>query len=239
MLEIAICDDDRYLTSHLESLLFAIGTSCNIKMKIEVSHDGKELIEEVRSGKRFDMVFLDIMMKEVGGLEAADEIRKLDLVVQLIYVTSYETYMEDAFWTSPIGFLKKPIEEKALKKVFLHAMMIVGKKDAYYRFQYRKADYKVLVGEIMYCESRIRKTEIVTAEKVYTIYRKLDLIELELAGYKNCFIRIHESFLVNYRYIVQFTYTGVELTNGKYLPMSRKRSKEVARVMLELNLQEV
>lgn len=239
MLEIAVCDDDMHLAGHLEKLLLAIGTSCSLKMDIEVYHDGRELTEEVQRGKRFDIIFLDIMMKEIGGLEAADEIRKRDLVVQLVYVTSHETYMQDTFRTAPIGFLKKPVEEEDLRKVFWHVMRIVGMKDAYYRFQYRKSNYKILVGEIMYCESRLRKTEIVTVEGVYSVYRKLDLVEPELADHKSCFIRIHESYLVNYRYITRFSYDGVELTNGKYLPMSRRRSKEAARMMLELKLQGV
>lgn len=236
MLEIAICDDDKSLSGLLESTLLKIGKGYNLKLDIEVYHDGKEIVKDVRNGKRFDIIFLDIMMKEVHGLEAADEIRKLDMVVQLIYISAHEGYMGDAFRTAPIGFLKKPMEEESLKAVFRHAVKIVGKKDAYFCFQYRKSHYKVLVNEIMYCESHIRKTEIVTQERPYTVYRRLNLVEKELSEYKSCFIRIHESYLVNYRYIVQFSYEGVRLANGKHLPISRSRSKETARLLLELNM---
>lgn len=239
MLEIAVCDDDIRLSGYLEATLLEIGNGCNLKLETEVYCDGKELVEEVRKGKRFDIIFLDIMMKEVDGLMAADEIRKHDMVVQIIYVTAHESYMGETFRTAPIGFLKKPINKEDLKNVFWHAMKIVGAKDEYYRFQYRKSEYKLLVSGIMYCEGQIRKTGIVMQERPnapYLVYRKLNDVEKELSGYRNCFIRIHESYLVNYRYIVRFSYEGVSLTDGKNLPISRSRWKEATRFLSELTV---
>lgn len=231
MLEIGICDDDIFLAGYLDEEISGMANKRNIKMSVEVFRDGKEIADEVKSGRRFDLIFMDIRMAVVNGLEAADTIREVDRIVQLIYVTSHDCYMKDAFHSGPIGFLQKPIRLEELEKLFLHAIHIIGKMDAYYRFRFNRMDYKIMVRDILYCESHKRETEMVTEQGVYKVLRKLDLVEEGIMEQNGNFIRIHESYLVNYRHVVTFTYDSVILSNGEKLPVSRSRVKVASKIL--------
>lgn len=77
MINIAICDDDIGFTGKFEQMLLTIKNLEHIELEPEVYFDGKELIESIyERGKKYDLIFLDIEMKEMDGLTAARVIRK-------------------------------------------------------------------------------------------------------------------------------------------------------------------
>lgn len=103
MVEIALCDDDRYLLGRLEELLYELGERHRIHINIDCFEDGAKLLERVRNGERFDIIYMDIQIGEMDGVETAYRIRELDWNVLLAYVTSYESYMKDVFKSVPIA----------------------------------------------------------------------------------------------------------------------------------------
>lgn len=161
------------------------------------------------------------------GVEAARQIRKLDRLVELIYVTSYDSYMKEVFEVTPSGFIVKPLDQKEFEKTFHRVLQTVIGQDAYYRFRYNKEEYKLLIRDILYFTSDLRKTYIIEEGGRYMEYRKLNDISKILGQGKGMFVRIHKSYLVNYRHIVRFSYDTVKLSNGEVLPVSSHRKQEV------------
>lgn len=186
------------------------------------------------SGKRYDIICMDIQMKEMDGVEAARQIRKLDRVVELIYVTSYDSYMKEVFEVTPSGFIVKPLDQKEFETTFCRVMRTVIGQDAYYRFRYKKEEYKLLIRNILYFTSDLRKTYIVEEGGRYMEYRKLNDISKNLGQENGRFVRIHKSYLVNYRHIVRFSYDTVKLSNGEVLPVSSHRKQEVDEQLAKL-----
>ena len=150
MLDIAICDDDNSFAGGLEETLCRMEKTYGLKFEIDVYQDGCSLVKEVMSGKRYDIICMDIQMKEMDGVEAARQIRKLDRVVELIYVTSYDSYMKEVFEVTPSGFIVKPLDQKEFETTFCRVMRTVIGQDAYYRFRYKKEEYKLLIRNILY-----------------------------------------------------------------------------------------
>ena len=89
MINIAICDDDILLTGKVEGALFSFAKENLIDLDVDVYFEGKELANQIVQGKRYDIIFLDIEMKEENGILAAKRIREVDKTVIIIYVTSY------------------------------------------------------------------------------------------------------------------------------------------------------
>ena len=134
-------------------------------MNIDVFYSGRELKRQVTSGTKYDIIFLDIQMKGGDGITAAENIRKVDDNVLLIYVSGYDKYMMELFRLDVFGFIKKPIDEEILTKTFLETYQRVCSKMVYFTFSYKHEEYvkrfyalKAMSGKLQY----IRKTGSIT-----------------------------------------------------------------------------
>ena len=161
------------------------------------------------------------------GISTAKKIREEDRNVLIIYVTSYEKYMLESFSVRPFRFLIKPVEDKQFECCLKEIQEEISKGDFYFRYSYRKVKYKVAVREILYFESDKRKILIVTKNNVYELYKKLNEIEEVMKNSPVSFLRIHQSFLVNYRHISKLGYDFVEVDNGKIISISEDRRKKI------------
>lgn len=224
MLDIAVCEDERYQQGELEEMLYALGKKLGILLEVSVYEHGESLLAEVDKGFCYDIVYLDIEMEGMDGICVAEELRNRDRTVQIVYVTHHEGYIWQSVGTMPSGYLVKPVNPEEFERVFRKITGWIQDKDAYYRFTSDKTPGKVLLKNILYFKSRLRQVEIVCKDGNYLIYQKLDQIQQELeAENQKQFLRIHQSYLVNYNYICHFGHNWVELETGQKLPMSRGR----------------
>lgn len=230
MLDIAVCDDDRYQQGELEEMLYALGRKHGISLEVYVYERGESLLAEVRKGTRYDIVYLDIEMEGMDGIRVAEELRNCDRTLQLIYVTQYDRYIWQSIGTMPSGYIIKPVKPEEFEKIFRKICGWIQEKDAYFRFVSDKIKGKVSLKSIHYFRSTLRQVEVVCEKESYLVYRKLDQIEgeLESAGQRQ-FLRIHQSYLVNYNQIRCFGHNWVELETGLRLPMSRRKREAVER----------
>lgn len=88
MIRIAICDDDLIIASSVENLLLKISEETHIKIDVEVFSDGSELWKAVVAGYDFDLLYLDIEMAQLNGIDVAKRIREKNLDVIFIYISS-------------------------------------------------------------------------------------------------------------------------------------------------------
>lgn len=231
MLRIAICDDERYIQGQLETLLEDLGKRQNLKLELEIFEDGAEIVRNIAKGQRFDIIFMDIEMINVDGIEAALQIRELDKGVQIIYVTSHDEYMRDVFEVAPIGFVSKPITQEEVEPRFLNALNYVKNQDAYYRFQFYKSQYQVPIKKIMYFHSHLRNLDIVCEKEKFQQYAKMSDAEKQLAASECEFLRIHRSYLFNRRYLKKYAYDHIILQNGKELPIGNSYIEKMQKIL--------
>lgn len=125
MIEIAICDDEVYMTSEIEEMLHNLSELYNVAVEIGVFYDGATLVDYIEKGMNYDIIYLDIEMKQ-NGVEAARRIRKKDTNVLIIYVTSHESFAKEVFEVSAYRFITKPIDKKYLKDTFLVRWELFG-----------------------------------------------------------------------------------------------------------------
>lgn len=228
MIRIAICDDEIRITSEIEEILLQLCDSNRIETDISVFFDGQTLEDSILSGKQFDLIYLDIEMKTRNGIEAAKNIRKIDQNVLLIYISIYENYMKELFEVDAYRFISKPIDKKIFEKYFLKAYERLYSCAIYYEYQYKKEIFKVLIGEIVYFESKARTIKIILSDgREEKFNGKLNDVERKLINNKINFLRIHQSFLVNYQFIKSMKKTQAKLLNGSILQISEDRQKHV------------
>ena len=227
MIKVAICDDDIAVTGRLESMLHGIAEERFIPLDTDVFWKGRHLAEAVENRGCYDVIFLDIEMGREDGITVARRIRETDKNVLIIYVTSYESYMQESFSVRPFRFLVKPVETVQMAECFADAYEEISSADSYFRYSYQRLNHKVLLRDIYYFESRRRKIYIVTEKGVLEFYGKLSEVEESLKSSKGIFMRIHQSFLVNYRHVEGLAYDFVIMDDGKRIPISEDRRKQI------------
>lgn len=234
MINIAICDDDIVMTGKMETILYDIAKRSFIQIDIDVFWDGKELADSVERGNYFDIIFLDIEMSCEDGITAAKRIREKDKDVLIIYVTSHENYMRESFFVRPFRFLTKPIKIEQLETCFREAHEEINSGDSYFRYNYQRISYKIPIRNILYFESRKRKIYVTTENEIFEFYGKLNEVENSLLGCKVAFLRVHQSFLVNYRHVEGLAYDFVIMDSGKKISISEDRRKMISKQYCEI-----
>ena len=221
MINIAICDDVVATTGKIETMLQNIAKRNFIPIDTEVFWKGEDLAVSVEIGDSFDIIFLDIEIGEEDGITVARRIRKSDKKVLIVYVTSHENYMMESFEIRPFRFLVKPVSEEQMEHCFQAAYEDISSTDSYFRYSYQRISHKIPIGEILYFESNRRKVKIITEKETF----ELNDIEKSLERSKADFLRVHQSFLVNYKHIEGLGYDFVVLNNGKRISISEDRRK--------------
>lgn len=234
MLEIAVCEDERYQQARMEALLYDVGKKCGIPVEVDIYENGERLLNAVYKGARYDLIYLDIMMGDMNGVQVADRLRERDRTTQVVYVTGYGQYVKESMRTMPSGYLTKPVDPKEFEDTFVRISSWIGQSDEYFRFISNKTPCKVLTRDIIYFRSSLRLAEIVCKEKKYEAYMKLEKIEEDMQRSSSIFLRIHQSFLVNYKYISRLGHNTVSLYTGEELPMSQRRRAQVEQLLKRL-----
>lgn len=227
MVKIAICDDDIMLASSMEALLINISRKQSFKIDVEVFSDGSELWKQLEFGNRYDIFYLDIEMNGLNGIEVARRIRENDIKAVLIYVSGFDSYLMELFEVEPFRFIKKPINESLFIDYFLKAYGRVEKKNEFFEYSFNKILHKIPVDEIICFQSFGRRVTVVHKDGEGTFYGKLNQIEKQMDRGNIPFLRIHQSYLISFRYITEMSFSSVVMVNGFKFQISEERQKMI------------
>jgi Response regulator of the LytR/AlgR family len=227
MISIAICDDDIYVSEDICQKVEIFAKQADISVNLEVFGDGRDIVDDIVNGSRYDIIFMDIEMRYMNGMVAAQKIREIDKTALLIYVTNHSQYAIEAYKVQPFRFLVKPYDEKMLRQYFLTALKEILREDLYFRYSVNKKSYKVRLQDILYFESQGRVAFIVSEFGIRKFNAKLNSIENMLADSKSEFWRVHQSYLVNRKHVYNIGYSDVEMSNGAVLSISEERRKVI------------
>lgn len=230
MLRIAVCDDENMIVDQIKNMIAKLYELEGISAEADAFYSGNDLEEEISKGTQYDLIFLDIQMQGGDGIATARNIRKMDENALLIYVSGHDEYALELFQFDVFAFIKKPIDENELIRVLLRANQKVCSKNFYFTFHYKNQEHKIPCRDILYFESRGRQIVIHIRNQKNAIFNeKLSNIEKQLAEGRAVFLRIHQSYLVNYHLIRARAKSEVILTNGEMLPISEERQKDFSR----------
>lgn len=228
MYSIGICDDGENICASIENMLLQYAKEKNIQIDTNVWYTGEGLKKYLETGGQLDILFLDIELFRMTGIEVGDYIRNQldDMGMQIIYISGKVSYAQQLFKTQPLDFLVKPISQSQISDVLEMAFRVMKHKNEKFEFRQGKDYYYVPMGDIVYFGSEGRKVKIVTLKETFEFYGRLKEIAKRLP---EDFIIIHKSYIVNKEYIFRYAYEMVELMNGTILtisPANRKRVRE-------------
>ncbi len=218
-MKIAVCDDREDDRGALKALLEAYGQD----FEIREYGSGKSLCGDMEFVRECGIVFLDINMDGMDGLEAARQIKAECPKVHIVLVTAYVNYALDGYKVKASRFLLKDDLEQTLPE----CLDDILREERVVEFGFVEGTVRLRVDDIIYIETSRHKNVFYTAGETYSIYKKMDELEAELAGMG--FVRIHQSFLINMRYIGKLGSYVMVLTTGKEISVPKSRYPEVKR----------
>ena len=223
-MDIAVVDDEKVMREYLCELI----KKQKPESRIESYARGEELLA---SGKRFDIVFLDIQMDGMNGIEAAGSLRKKQEEVILIFITGIREYVFDAFDLYAFQYLLKPVDEKKFAEVLERAVREAGRKKEKRELFIKTRNLTLDQADILYIESRGKKVEIHTVRERESIQIYAAMEELEGQLGKD-FYRCHRAYLVNMSHITEYGSDSIILANGDKVYLAKKKYGEFVKAYM-------
>lgn len=233
MIRIAIVDDENNICSYVEKCLFALSKEHGILIDIDVFLSGEDLIKMIQD-TFFDVIFLDIKMKNLSGIDVSRLIRNTmgNETTQIVYISGNTEYAIEVFEYDPFHFLPKPLSKEKIEKAFLKLIHKLNLKAEAFTYKIGHDTFKVPIKDILYFENHKRQIIIYYSNKEDRFYGSLENICLQLNKYN--FLLIHKSYLVNPVHVHRCTYESVEMSNHIVLPIAQSKRKEIREKQLEL-----
>ena len=232
MLSIAICDDERNICDYLAQRTRKCLAEYDLDAQISVFGDGAELLDCCKQNPAaFDIIFLDIKMKTINGVDCAKGLRELGVKSLIVFVTSSAEYVFSGYEARAFRYILKTDLENAFDHIFSECLSELEKQITdFYTVETPSLVKKISLDEILYFESKLRVIKLHTKNEEISFYGKLDEIEKELG--QKAFLRIHQSFLVNAKKLKSLTKEEAQLASGAALPVSKSRANAVREAYL-------
>lgn len=236
MIYIAVCDDERYMADQVSEMVSVYfrrksgGHSAYSPLEIEVTQfpSGETLL---RSDKTFDVLFLDIQMKDMDGMETARRLRGRGFKGYLIFITVLRETVFQSFEVGAYDYLVKPVEEQYFDKMMERLISSLQNDREKSLLVQRGYDSSVIsFDEIIYCEIIGRKVYLhLSSGEVIDFYDRIENLQTRL---DSRFYRCHRSYLINMKYLRGYRNGAARMEGGIEIPVSRLRSKEFSEAIL-------
>ncbi len=232
MLKIAICDDEKNVCDYIEKRTRDYLAKVDEEAELAVFLDGTPLIDHCKEKPDdFDIIFLDIKMKTVNGVDCAKQLRDSGVDALIVFVTSSAEYVFSGYEVKAFRYILKTDLVNAFDRIFGECLKELSKSDeSFYTVKTASAVKNIPLNDIFYFESNKRVLIVHTKNDEYSFYGKLDQVEKDLEG--KDFIRTHQSYFVNAKKIKSVSKDSAELLNGELLPVSKSKASAVKNAYL-------
>lgn len=220
MIRIAIVDDEKIILNSIHKKIEKILYDLNVEFEIQDFTIGKIALKEITE-KEFDIIFLDIDMPEVSGMEIAKIIRMQEENIDIVFITNKDELVYDAIKFAPFRFIRKSRFDEEIPEALHNFIDKLHRSKSLYIFSTSNGKKAVQPVRIRYIEVSSHKLSIHLLNESFITNGNLKDIEEVFCTYG--FIKIHQSFLVNFRFINYIKRNEVILDNGTVLPLSRSR----------------
>ena len=229
MIYIAICDDEKHMSAHIRSCVSDFFRKKNRETSLRMFSSGEELLSY---NGQIDILFLDIQMKGMDGMETARKLRADQFRGFLVFITVLKEMVFQSFEVQAYDYLVKPVDNKQFEKTMdrLYASMQNASEDSLL-VQKGYEGRIIPKDEIVFCEIIDRKIYLNLASgDVVDYYERIENLEAKLDKH---FYRCHRSYLINLKHLKGYKNGTACMDNGKKIPVSRLRSKEFSGVVLQ------
>ncbi len=227
-MKVWICDDNPGFLKQYQAMISALLAEMGVPSEISAFTDGKKLVCCAKKGKAADVVFLDIIMDNLNGIETAAALRNLGMDCVIVFITSSSDYAIDGYKVKAFRYILKPVQMETMRGL-LNEICAEEQENAIV-VPDGKANVTVNRDEIVYLERINRKTLIHLVGGAVETTQRLDDLEKQL---DSSFIRCHKSFIVNFAFCIKLKAAEMILQDGTAVSISRANAQKTKAAFFE------
>ena len=228
-MDIAIVEDDASCYKQLESILQSWSIKHNIMISISYYETGKELLSG--TFRKYQLIFLDIDMPEISGMETARELRQNDYNSYIIFVTAHNEYVYEGYHVRALDYIIKPITPKALETCLnpvLHEL-----ESSAYILRTATSIEKIPYSSIIAFATQGHYIEIITKQNTYRQKISLKILKQLLP---EDFVQCHRTVIVNINHVVKLSGKNLYLTNQTVYPISKQYMESIQNAFMNCTI---
>lgn len=223
-MKIAIIEDEQAHSELLNQYIEMWSKDRDIPVAITSFPSAESFLFTWEEERDFEVLFVDIQMKEMNGMEMARRIREQDPDIAIIFTTGITDYMEAGYEVEAMHYLVKPVRQeklwqcmdRVLKKGGSEQFLLVKSKDETLKLSLKSILYVEAMGHgcvIEFCPQSGRTFQVETTEGISELAKKLGEPD---------FVRCHRSYLCRIDKIYHISRAWIEMDNGSRIPVSRR-----------------
>lgn len=229
-MKIAICEDNKSCRKSLINNILIYSKNNNLNIDIAEFEDGTEILNNFKQNE-YNIIFLDIYMKSLDGIETARKIRDLDKACLIIFSTISEGHALDAYSVQAIDYLVKPITYKQLEYTLNRCIPMVSSQNKFIKVLSNRLTYKIPHKEILFIEVFNKVCLIhTTNDKIVKTYTPLSELENELG---EGFLRCHRSYVINMNHIKEIIENDFVLNTDINIPIVKDKKNSIKQIYLD------
>lgn len=246
MVKTIIIDDETHIREGLRELI-----DSHFYKDIVIVAEANSVSDGVVAVEKYepDLLLLDINLKDGNGFELISKSKYKDF--EVIFITGYDNHAIKAIRVGALDYILKPVDEDEFREAVIKAIEVSKKGDQLGKLievsnEYFKGTeekrvilktsdtiYAVYESDIIYCQSDGNYTTFFTSQKQQIIVSK-SIKKIEEILTEDLFIRCHQSFMVNRKYVVKYNKQGVlVLHSGQIIPVSSRRKEHTFKMIFE------
>ena len=223
MIKIAIVEDDLTYARQLKEYLQKYASEYSEQFEISEYLDGDAIVEGYHS--QFDIILMDVEMRFMNGMTAAEEIRKTDNEVVIIFITNMPQYAIRGYAVQAFDYILKPVSYFAFSQRLVRAISRMKKREQKSLIiPIKGGGVRIDASSVYYIESQGHDIIYHTSSGEYVSSGTMKELETTLAPLH--FFRVSKWYLINLQQVDGFENSTATLKNGKKIPLSRSRKKE-------------
>ena len=229
MIRLALVEDDALYRSQLREYIDKYSAASGEKFTVTEYSDGDEIALGYKAV--YDIILMDIEMKFMDGMMAAEEIRKKDTEVIIIFITNSPQYAIKGYEVGALDFVLKPVSYFAFSLKITKALTSLAHREkASVLLTFKNGMLRLPAEDITYIELLRRQMIVHTETEVYPVAGTLTEMEAKLgdAGFARC----NKGYLVNLRHVKRITADSVQVGNDELL-LSRRRREDFLAAMTD------
>ncbi|MNW35555.1 Sensory transduction protein LytR [compost metagenome] len=221
MINIAVVEDEAAYREQLKQYLQRFGQEKNEKIEIDAYSDGDQFVEAYKA--QYDIILMDVQMPLLNGMSAAQEIRKTDSQVVIIFITNSSQYAIKGYAVDALDYVLKPISYFQFAERLNRAIgRMRNRMDHYITVKTKDGFKRFKVSDIYYVESQGHQLVFHMENEQMTTTGTMKILEEQLVSFH--FFRGNKGFLINLQHVEGMD-ENCAIVKGDKLPISRLKRK--------------